>query len=264
MARPEVKNVAFACPGLSDGSTEFLLSVLDVGFPIEDLDEVEVAIVWLLKKRYSFFSFLYHYHFHYEVEVAIVWLLKKRYSFFSYLYRYHYHYEVEMQSFGNWKFSRGTCNTILQHLSLLRQIQTLDLLISWKLATFFEFVIHKLILNYFHHMAKLTFNSYSSNLTYIFLLSSDRMIQVQSIWKIVRSVWRRNPLEVWWESWGSWKSYWLLIFLSVPYVFLRYVKRSWRKMLQLVLWFSSSSILCILISFWDLYFVKKKEQIKLL
>ena len=151
--------------------------------------------------------------------------------------------------FGSWKFFRGTCNTILQHLSLHRQIQTLDLLISWKLATFFEFVIHKLILNYFHHMAKLTFNSYSSNLTYIFLLSSDRMIQVQSIWKIVRSVWRKNPLEVWWESWGSWKSYWLLIFLSVPYVFLRYVKRSWGKMLQLVLWFSSSSILCIRISF---------------
>ena len=119
-----------------------------------------------------------------------------------------------------------------------------------------------LILNCFHRMAKLTFNSYSSNLTYIFLLSSDRMIQVQSIWKIVRSVWRRNPFVVWWKSWG-WKSYWLLIFLSVPYVFLRYVKRSWRKKLQLVRWFSSSSILCILISFWDLYFIKKKEQIKL-
>ena len=238
MARPEVKNVAFACPGLSDGSTEFLLSVLDVGFPIEDLDEVEVAIVWLLKKKRLFFFLFF---------IIIIFIMK-----------------LKLQLFGSWKFFRATCNTILQHLSLLRQIQTLDLLISWKLATFFEFVIHKLISNYFHHMAKLTFNSYSSNLTYIFLLSSDRMIQVQSIWKIVRSVWRKNPLEVWWESWGSWKSYWLLIFLSVPYVFLRYVKRSWRKMLQLVLWFSSSSILCILISFWDLYFVKKKEQIKLL
>ena len=57
MARPEVENVAFACPGLGDGSTEFLLSVLDVRFPIEDLDEVEVAIVWLLKKRLIFFEF---------------------------------------------------------------------------------------------------------------------------------------------------------------------------------------------------------------
>ena len=55
MARPEVENVAFACPGLGDGSTEFLLSVLDVRFPIEDLDEVEVAIVWLLKKETHFF-----------------------------------------------------------------------------------------------------------------------------------------------------------------------------------------------------------------
>ena len=57
MARPEVENVAFACPGLGDGSTEFLLSVLDVSFPIEDLDEVEVAIVWLLKKEIHFFLF---------------------------------------------------------------------------------------------------------------------------------------------------------------------------------------------------------------
>ena len=216
------------------------------------------------KKEIHFFLFFIIIIFIMKLKLQLFGSWKKDIHFFSFLYRYHYHYEVEMQSFGNWKVSRGTCNTILQHLSLLRQIQMLDLLISWKLATFFEFVIHKLISNYFHHMAKLTFNSYSSNLTYIFLLSSDRMIQVQSIWKIVRSVWRKNPLEVWWESWGSWKSYWLLIFLSVPYVFLRYVKRSWRKMLQLVLWFSISSILCILISFWDLYFVKKKEQIKLL
>ena len=57
MARPEVENVAFACPGLGDGSTEFLLSVLYVRFPIEDLDEVEVAIVWLLKKEIHFFPF---------------------------------------------------------------------------------------------------------------------------------------------------------------------------------------------------------------
>ena len=77
MARPEVEDVAFACPGLGDGSTEFLLSVLDVSFPIEDLDEVEVAIVWFLKKETIFSSFLYHYHYHYEVEVAIIQPLKK-------------------------------------------------------------------------------------------------------------------------------------------------------------------------------------------
>ena len=87
VARPEVEDVAFACPGLGDGSTEFLLSVLDVSFPIEDLDEVEVAIVWLLKKRDSFFSFLYHYHFAPE------------------------------------NFLGVTCSTILQQLSLLGGIQ---------------------------------------------------------------------------------------------------------------------------------------------
>ena len=87
MARPEVEDVAFACPGLGDGSTEFLLSVLDVRFPIENLDEVEVAIVWLLKKRDSFFSFLYHYHFAPE------------------------------------NFLGVTCSTILQQLSLLGGIQ---------------------------------------------------------------------------------------------------------------------------------------------
>ena len=57
VARPEVEDVAFACPGLSDGSTEFLLSVLDVRFPIKNLDEVEVAIVWLLKEIHFFLLF---------------------------------------------------------------------------------------------------------------------------------------------------------------------------------------------------------------
>ena len=47
---PEVENVTFARPGFGDRATELLLPVLDVRLPVEDLDEVEVAVVGLLEK----------------------------------------------------------------------------------------------------------------------------------------------------------------------------------------------------------------------
>ena len=47
---PEVEDITLAGPRLRYRATELLLPVLDVRLPVEDLDEVEVAVVGLLEK----------------------------------------------------------------------------------------------------------------------------------------------------------------------------------------------------------------------
>ena len=48
---PEVQDVTFAGPGFCYRPTKLLLAVLNVRFPVKNLDEVEIAVVWLLKKK---------------------------------------------------------------------------------------------------------------------------------------------------------------------------------------------------------------------
>ena len=47
---PEVEDITLAGPRLCYRATELLLPMLDVRLPVEDLDEVEVAVVGLLEK----------------------------------------------------------------------------------------------------------------------------------------------------------------------------------------------------------------------
>ena len=47
---PEVEHITLARPRFCNRPTKLLLSMLNVRLPVENLDEIEVAIVWLLKK----------------------------------------------------------------------------------------------------------------------------------------------------------------------------------------------------------------------